>query len=222
MKERVYDSANRKRDSIISSTKQNVLIPEIDNGDNSVEDGLPAGYAEALKRYEVYMETHSKRRTPERAFILKQIYEQKGPVDIQTLHALVCKSEGQVALTTIYNNLALLIDAHLVRRLDLVGGAMAFFEKTLGVEPHGYMICQRCGKIRTLQIDQLHEAFSSQLPKGFLVSDINLQVNGLCKRCQTLIRKEAELERKAAERTRKAISKAVALARKKNKKKKKK
>ena len=95
---------------------------------------------------------------------------------------------------------------------------MAFFEKTLGVEPHGYMVCQRCGKIKTLRLETLYEAVTGQLPKAFQIADVNLQVNGLCKRCQTEVRKEAEQERKAAERTHKAIG----MARKKNKRKKKK
>lgn len=219
MKVRVFDSANLKRDHIVNSTRQDSQIPEIvPEGAPDEKNRQPAGYAEALKRYESYMALHSKRHTPERSFILRQIYEQKVPVDIQTLHAMVCKHEGQVALTTIYNNLALLIEARLVRRLDLVGGAMAFFEKTLGVEPHGYMVCQRCGKIKTLRLETLYEAVTSQLPKAFQIADVNLQVNGLCKRCQTEVRKEAEQERKAAERTHKAIG----MARKKNKRKKKK
>lgn len=221
MKVRVYDSANLKRDHIVHSTRQESLIPEIVVEGQPDEEPMPAGYPEALARYETYMEEHSKRRTPERLFILRTIYEQKVPVDIQTLHTLVCKGKGQVALTTIYNNLALLIEARLVRRLDLVGGAMAFFEKTLGVEPHGYMVCQRCGKIRTLQVDKLLDVVVSQLPKGFQISDVNLQVNGYCKKCQSLIRKEAEQERKAAERTRKAIGKGVSLALRKKKRKKK-
>ena len=179
MKVRVFDSANLKRDHIVNSTRQDSQIPEIvPEGAPDEKNRQPAGYAEALKRYESYMALHSKRHTPERSFILRQIYEQKVPVDIQTLHAMVCKHEGQVALTTIYNNLALLIEARLVRRLDLVGGAMAFFEKTLGVEPHGYMVCQRCGKIRTLQVEKLQDVIVPQLPKiASLIFSFNCVIN---------------------------------------------
>ena len=216
MKVRVFDSANQKRDQIVSSRRRESQIPEIVSEENvSSEERQPAGYAEALRRYEAYMDSHRKRRTPERLFVLRQIYAQKVPVDIQTLHAMVCKEEGQVSLTTIYNNLSMLIDAHLVRRLDLVGGAMAFFEKTLGVEPHGYMVCQRCGKIRTLQVEKLQDVIVPQLPKAFQISDINLQVNGLCKKCQTAIHKELEQERKAAELARQALNKSRKKKRKK-------
>ncbi len=218
-KPRVYESASQKRDIIID----NVLLPEPEGMDEaSGQASVPAGYAEAKRQFENYILAHGKRFTPERAFILRQIYGLKAPVDISTLHEMVCKEQGQVALATIYNNLSLLIDARLVRRLDLVGGAMAFFEKTLGVEPHGYAICQHCGKIRTIQLNEFKNLILAQLPKTFLTTDINLQVNCLCKKCQTTLRKEAELDRKKAIKQRQETSKAGVMARKSAKKKKKK
>lgn len=214
----VYDSANQKRDSIIDHAQ----IPELmtENGAESDADGTPAGYMEAQRQFANYIVAHGKRFTPERAFILRQIYALKTPVDISTLYEMVCKEQGQVALTTVYNNLALLIDARLVRRLDMVGGAMAFFEKTLGVEPHGYAVCQRCGKVRTIQLSGLKDSILSQLPKTFLTTDINLQVNCLCKKCQTQLRKEAELDRKRAIKLRHEAAIAGVMARKSNKKRK--
>lgn len=220
MKKRVYDSAAEKRDVIIGNTRESGLMPALREAEPADGDDALVGYAEAYERFKAYIEAHGKRNTPERIFVLKKIYEQNGPVDIQTLHELVCREEGQVALSTIYNNLAMLIDAHLVRRLDLVGGAMAFFEKVLGVEPHGYVICQHCGKIRTLQIAKLKELIDVQLPKAFLTTDFNLQVNGLCKKCQTALRKEAEAERKAALKSREAAAKASALINRRRKRKK--
>ena len=218
-KVRVYESANLKRDHIIDPSRDESLIPEAVTVVGKSGTTGPAGYAEACKRYENYIKSHGKRLTPERAFVLKKIYEQKAPVDIQTLYDLVCKEEGQVALSTIYNNLAMLIDAQLVRRLDLVNGAMAFFEKTLGVEPHGYLICQRCGKIKTLQTARLKEIMADQLPRSYQITDFNLQVNGFCKRCQTCMRKEAEEDRKNAIKQRKATAKAGVIARMAKKKK---
>lgn len=215
-KVRVFDTAYQKRDHILEAARDTALIPEITASDNG-KSKVGSGYAEASKRFEAYILSHGKRHTPERAFILKKIYEQKVPVDIQTLYKLVCEEEGQVSLSTIYNNLSMMIEAQLVRRLDLVNGAMAFFEKTLGVEPHGYIVCQHCGKIKTLQISKVKEIMADQLPKSYLITDFNLQVNGLCKRCQTLLRKEAEQERKNADKQRKATAKAAVLARKQNK-----
>lgn len=217
-KVRVFDAAYQKRDHILETARDTVLIPEISTPDKE-KVKVSSGYAEASKRFEAYILSHGKRHTPERAFILKKIYEQKAPVDIQTLYKMVCEEEGQVSLSTIYNNLSMMIEAQLVRRLDLVNGAMAFFEKTLGVEPHGYIVCQHCGKIKTLQISKVKELLADQLPKSYQIIDYNLQVNGLCKRCQTNLRKEAEQERKNVAKQRKATAKAAVEARKLNRQK---
>ena len=217
-KPRVYESASQKRDVIIDHD----LIPETTASKDgaSGDERVPAGYAEAQRQFESYIESHGKRFTPERAFILKQVYALKAPVDISTLYDMVCKEQGQVALATVYNNLALLGDAHLVRRLDLVGGAMAFYEKTLGVEPHGYAICQHCGKIRTIQLTGIKDLVLAQLPSTLQPTDISLQVNCLCKKCQTALRREAEMERKRALKQRQETSRAGVMARKTHKKRK--
>ncbi|GEM_PF-2106053 len=220
-KVRVYDNANLKRDHILVSAPDTGLIPEAVAPEKTTRGKTLTAYEEAYKRYHSYILAHGKRFTPERVFVLKQLYAQKNPIDIKTLHELVCKEEGQVSLSTIYNSLSMLIDARLVRRLDLVNGAMAFFEKTLGVEPHGYAICQSCGKVKTLQISKFLPLIDEQMPKGFLTTDLNLQVNGLCKKCQTAAKKQADIDRKAAIKQRKATVKAAVLARQKNKKKKK-
>lgn len=216
-KPRVYETASQKRDAIIDRE----LLPETtEKSVASGNDSVPAGYAEAQRQFESYILAHGKRFTPERAFVLKQIYALKAPVDISTFYEMVCKEQGQVALATVYNNLALLVDAHLVRRLDLVGGAMAFYEKTLGVEPHGYAVCQHCGKIRIIQLDGITDQILAQLPKTFQTTDINLQVNCLCKKCQTTLRREAEMERKRAIKQRQETSMAGVQARKTRKKRK--
>lgn len=217
-KERIYDAAAQKRDIIVDHE----LIPEVATEEQkSSENALPAGYEKAKQQMVSYLVAHGKRLTPEREFILRQIYELKAPVDISTLYEMVCKEQGMVSLSTIYNNLALLVDARLVRRLDLVGGAMAFFEKTLGVEPHGYAICKNCGKIKTIQIEQMKGLVAQQLPKTYQVIDINLQVNVLCKKCQATLRREAEMERKRAIRLRHEAAMAGVKARKTRKKRKK-
>lgn len=171
----VHEVANRKRDNII----RHVRPKKSKSGDNS----LPSAYDEALKVFDEYLIKEKKKRTPERLFVLKKIYECQTPVDIQTLHQMVCEEEGLVSLTTIYNNLSLLIGARLVRRLDLVG-KMSFFEKTLGQTPHGYIVCSECGSIKVLEDPVLFESLSKRTPRGFHTTDVTLLINGTCQKCE--------------------------------------
>lgn len=176
--EGIHEAANRKRDNII----RNVHSKRTDAGASINDPDL----TEAQEKFLHYLDQHKKKRTPERLVVLKKVYECQTPVDIQTLHELVCSEEYVVSLTTIYNNLSLLVDAGLVRKLDLVGGKMAFFEKTLGVKPHGYVICDECGAIsllRTLDVS------SQKVPLGFRIQDVTFHIHGVCKKCQAAERK---------------------------------
>lgn len=183
----VYETANKKRDNIIRNVRKGTK--------GGVTEELSEVYDEAVAQFGEFLSQHGKKRTPERFFILKKIYECQTPVDIQTLFKMVCQEEGLVSLTTIYNNLSLLIDAGLVRKLDLVGGKMAFFEKTLGQEPHGYIICDNCGSISLFKESEFFD-IHSLMPRGFRMHDITFHVHGICHKCQMSIRKVARKEQK--------------------------
>ena len=167
--ERVSEAVNRKRDQITKNLHTDVLAPE---------------YDEALRIMEDYLRSQKKRCTVERRFILQALYQLNSPVDIYTLHKIVCKDEGSVALTTVYNTLDLLVQLKLANRLELVSRGMTFFERTLGQEPHGFVICEQCGTIKVLRKLQVLQNFESQLPKGFVPEAYTLQIHGLCAKCQ--------------------------------------
>jgi Fur family ferric uptake transcriptional regulator len=167
--ERVSEAVNRKRDQI---TK------------NLHTDAVPPEYDEALQIMEDYLRSQNKRCTVERRFILQALYQLSSPVDIYTLHKIVCADEGSVALTTVYNTLDLLVQLKLANRLELVSRGMTFFERTLGQEPHGFVICEQCGTIKVLRKLQVLQKFETQLPKGFLPEAYTLQIHGLCAKCQ--------------------------------------
>jgi len=167
--ERVSEAVNRKRDEITKNLRTDAVAPE---------------YDEALRIMEDYLRSKNKRCTVERRFVLQVLYQLNSPVDISTLHKIVCADEGSVALTTVYNTLDLLVQLKLAKRLELVSRGMTFFEKTLGQEPHGFVICEQCGSIRVLRKLQVLQTFESQLPKGFKTEGYTLQIHGLCAKCQ--------------------------------------
>ncbi len=167
--ETVAETVNRKRDEITKNLRPDEVAPE---------------YEEARRIMEDYLRSQDKRCTIERRFVLQVLYQLNSPVDISTLHKLVCQDEGNVSLTTVYNTLNLLEQLKLAKRLELVSRGMTFFEKTLGQEPHGFVICEQCGSIKALRKLQVLNIFESQLPKGFLAEDFTLQIHGLCAKCQ--------------------------------------
>jgi len=166
--EGIYQSVSRKRDTIIKNAPAGELPPE---------------YEEARQRMEDYLRAQQKRCTVERRFVLTTLYQQTGPIDMVTLHERVCSEQGQVARTTVYNTVDLLVQLKLARRVELVSHGMTFVERTLGAEPHGYAICEECGVITVLHNPDLLKLFAKQLPRGFVTDDITLHIHGLCGKC---------------------------------------
>lgn len=175
--EGIHEAVNRKRDNIVKQGQTGLL---------------PREYEEALRRMENYLHGQNKRCTVERNFVLQALYQFSLPVDVETIHAQVCEQYGNVSLTTVYNTLDLLVELKLARRIELVARGMSFFEKTLGMEPHGYVVCEHCGSIKLLRKPGLLESFMPQLPKGFSPDGYTLLIHGLCSKCQRSARKKVK------------------------------
>lgn len=167
--EGVHQSVNRKRDAIVGDLKRIPLAPE---------------YEEAVQRMEDHLRSQRKRCTVERRFVLQMLYQLAQPIDIGTLHELICEELGNVALPTVYTTLDLLVRLRLAQRFELVTHGMAFFERTLGVEPHGYAVCNECGAFSPLRYPSLLDDVQRQLPRGFSPMDYSLIIHGLCSKCQ--------------------------------------
>ena len=167
--EGVFEVAHRKRDLITS---------------NLTRVSLGSDYEEALTRMEDHLHTLQKRCTVERRFVLQMLYQLSQPVDITTLHSLICDELGNVAVPTVYSTLDLLVQLHLARRIELIGHSMAFFERTLGLAPHGYAVCSSCGVLQVLPAPSVLESVQNALPRGFAAEDFTFVVHGLCSRCK--------------------------------------
>lgn len=167
--------------------------------DNIVRGTIKAGpgyhelYERAKQVLTDFLAVNKKRNTVERLYILEEIYSLSMPVDIETLHRMVCEEFGHVSQTTVYNNLDLFMEAGLVRRLDLVSGGMQFYEKKLGQVPRGFIVCRECGKLKAVTLSGLIPEVTENLPKRFLLEDLSLVATGLCVGCR---KKMAEHHRK--------------------------
>ena len=167
--ETIHESVNRRRDNIIRNARVGEPAPES---------------AEAIERMEAHLRQQGKRCTVERRFVLEMLYAYDQPVDVGTLHRQVCEQQGNVSLTTVYTTLQLLEELHLARRIDLVSHGMTFFERALGLEPRGYVVCNECGALKPIRRPGLLESCSPMLPKGFQPDGYTFLIHGLCAKCQ--------------------------------------
>ena len=86
------------------------------------------------------------------------------------------KSRG-IALATVYNNLNSLVSEKLVRRIRLKGSPDRY-DRTAR---HDHMICERCGKISDVHLDDLGQELERET--GVKVISYDLNIHYLCDEC---------------------------------------
>ena len=87
------------------------------------------------------------------------------------------KSPG-IALATVYNNLNSLVSEKLIRRIRLKGSPDRY-DRTAR---HDHMICERCGKITDVHLDDLGEELERET--GVKVISYDLNIHYLCDECR--------------------------------------
>lgn len=112
----------------------------------------------------------------------KQIYEiVNGSHDHMTAEQVfesLKKSFPAVSRATVYNNLNKLCEANLIRRVSVEGSADRYDR----VKRHDHLVCQKCGKLSDVTLEDLTSPLQKQLGTDFLYYD--LKVYYLCDECR--------------------------------------
>ena len=95
------------------------------------------------------------------------------------------KSQG-IALATVYNNLNSLVSEKLIRRIRLKGSPDRY-DKTVR---HDHMICEQCGKISDVHLDDLGEKLERET--GVKVISYDLNIHYLCGECRKNAQQRSE------------------------------
>lgn len=83
-----------------------------------------------------------------------------------------------IALATVYNNLNSLVDEKMVRRIRLKGSPDRY-DRTAR---HDHMICERCGRISDVYLDDLGKELERET--GVEVISYDLNIHYLCDECR--------------------------------------
>lgn len=79
--------------------------------------------------------------------------------------------------TTVYNSLRVLVEAGLVRELDVESNIRHY---DLAQKPHGHFMCRVCGSILDMPIP---EGIEEVKPKGFEFDCVEVTYHGICPEC---------------------------------------
>ncbi len=85
------------------------------------------------------------RYTEQQRDMVQYIFAQHNHFDAEQLIDDMKRAGFRVSRATVYRTLAKLVDAGLLRRLEL--GPRMFYEHDYGYPQHEHMYCQKCGKV---------------------------------------------------------------------------
>jgi len=93
------------------------------------------------------------------------------------------KAEGfQVSRATVYRTLKKLVDAGLLRRLDI--GTRTYYEHDYGYPEHDHLYCQKCRKVIEFQhpaMDEMIQAVCGE--RQFQMQGHSFVIRGICADC---------------------------------------
>jgi Fur family ferric uptake transcriptional regulator len=148
------------------------------------------------QRFEEYLQSRGMRNTRQRRLILEQVFKQHAHFDADQLVADLAQEVGRrkVSRPTVYRTLAELVEAGLLRKMDLNGRGV--FEHDYGYPQHDHLYCQNCGRLIEFHSDQLRQIRDAVgREHRFRVTGHRLIISGICHDCgQKQRRKKSRLD----------------------------
>ncbi len=122
------------------------------------------------------------RYTEQQRDMVRYIFSQHNHFDADQLIDALKKEGFHVSRATVYRTLAKLVDAGLLRRLEL--GPRMYYEHDYGYPQHEHLQCTQCGKMIEFQSPAI-EAIISEMSRqhGFHAASHTFVVRGVCAEC---------------------------------------
>ena len=122
------------------------------------------------------------RCTKQQERMVRFIFAQHNHFDAELLIDDMKRAGFRVSRATVYRTLTKLVDAGLLRPLEL--GPRMFYEHDYGYPQHEHLYCQQCGKVIEFQSEEI-DALIRQVGRdnGFHASSHTFIVRGTCSEC---------------------------------------
>lgn len=119
------------------------------------------------------------RPSVQRVEILKYLLEQKNHPTVDTIYSALHPSFPTLSKTTVYNTLRLLESENLVQTIGIEETELRY---DADISNHLHFKCMECKNIYDIFSFSQHP-FSTNLPEGFSVSKIQVNLWGICENC---------------------------------------
>lgn len=136
------------------------------------------------ERFEEYLQSRGKRITQQRRILIDYVFSRHEHFDADELIAALGKElKGErVSRATVYRTLEELVEAGLLRTINLAGRAV--YEHDYGYPQHDHLHCELCDSLIEFQSDAFNDLRNAVAAKhGFRVTGHRLIINGVCESC---------------------------------------
>jgi Fur family ferric uptake transcriptional regulator len=167
-----------------------------------------AMHAEMKERLDEFIEKKGLRRTGQRDMIVSVVFSRDEHFTADELFDRVRKTSHEISRATVYRTLSLLVEADLLREIDL-GDQQKTYDPNFTNKPsHNHIVCVDCGRVVEFEdshIDLLNECVTRRL--GFQPSRQTLKIEATCEqlrlngRCPNLIASRLSGKRLRKKRT---------------------
>ena len=135
-----------------------------------------------LDGVEALLARHGHRMTQPRRIVTGQVLQQSRPFTAEQMVAEVHAAAPEVGRATVYRTLSKLVDAGLLRRIEL--GSRTVFDHDYGYPFHDHLVCEQCGAMIEFQSDKLNEVLQAVAGEHrFRAGGRTLVIRGVCAGC---------------------------------------
>lgn len=139
--------------------------------------------------YELAMEREGLRLTPQRRHVYDILMEKRDHPTATEVFLRVQRRMHSISLATVYNCLETMVGNGLVKAVHVDREPTRF---CANLREHGHFHCTECGHISDIEFSDSRESKAAvdargwKLPSGFLVTQQDVTLRGLCSECSSL------------------------------------
>lgn len=121
--------------------------------------------------------------TPQRKEILRVMVRAKVPLTAREIFERIRKKCPQMSFDTVYRNLTILFDLHIVNKLDFQD-RRSRYELIRQNNHYHHLVCRKCGNTWKIPVCPLDQIKVEAVPENFKVTGHRFEIFGYCRECQ--------------------------------------
>lgn len=133
-----------------------------------------------LEEFRVLCKSKGVPLTNQRLAVYRALLETEAHPSAEALFKALHDRLPQLSLGTVYKNIETLRELGLIQEVNVLHETARY---DANLDPHHHLVCTKCKRVHDLYDASLSVPAPARL-HGFAVSEVRVQVNGLCPACQ--------------------------------------